>query len=265
MMLAQNPTALGRARQRLRILAALVIRETSARFGRSWGGYIWAIAEPTGGIVLLSVAFSFITHVPPRGTSFMYFYASGFVPFMMYNSIVSVTMQAIRANKGLLTYPVVSPLDTIVARATLEAMSYFVVALIIFPAIAVYDGVRTEINAALLATAFGLAFALGLGVGTLNAVILGFFPTWQNIWGVLTRPLFIVSGILFDFDTLPTDLRDILWFNPVAHVIAEARYGLYGMERGDFVSLTYGFGIAMALFLTGAFLLRQNERHLLQQ
>ncbi len=61
MMLAENPTALGRIRQRLRVLAALIIRETSARFGRSWGGYIWAIAEPTGGIVLLSVAFSLIT------------------------------------------------------------------------------------------------------------------------------------------------------------------------------------------------------------
>lgn len=265
MMLAENPTALGRIRQRLRVLAALIIRETSARFGRSWGGYIWAIAEPTGGIVLLSVAFSLITHVPPRGTSFMYFYASGFVPFMMYNSIANVTMHAIRTNKGLLTYPVVGPLDTVISRATLEMMTHFVVALIIFPSIAWYDGMRTELNPGLLVTAFVLAFALGTGVGTLNAVLIGFFPTWQNIWGVLTRPLFIVSGILFDFDTLPTYLRDILWYNPVAHVIAEARYGLYGLERGEFVSLPYAFGIAMALFLVGAFLIRQNESHLLQQ
>ena len=144
MMVADNPTALARVRQRLRVLAALIIRETSARFGRSWGGYIWAIAEPTGGIVLLSVAFSVITHVPPRGTSFMYFYASGFVPFMMYNSIANVTMHAIRTNRGLLTYPVVRPLDTVISRATLEMMTHFVVALIIFPSIAWYDGVRTD-------------------------------------------------------------------------------------------------------------------------
>jgi hypothetical protein len=37
------------------------------------------------------------------------------------------------------------------------------------------------------------------------------------------------------------------------------------VERGAFVSLPYAFGIAMALFLIGAFLLRQNESHLLQQ
>lgn len=252
-------------RQRLRILAALIIRETCARFGRSWGGYVWAIAEPAGGIVLLAVAFSIITHKPPIGSSFLYFYASGFVPFTMYNAVAGATMHAIRANKGLLTYPVVSPMDTVLARGALEAMTHFVIALVLFPAIALYDGVSPEIDLAMLALCFVMAFALGLGVGTLNCVLLGFFPTWQNIWGVITRPLFIVSGVLFNLETLPSYLSDVLWYNPIAHIIAVARYGLYGISGGDFACVSYVFGIAMALFMMGGFLLRQNEGYLLQQ
>ena len=40
--------------QWLRVLFALVVREMATKFGRSWGGYLWAIAEPLGGILLLT-------------------------------------------------------------------------------------------------------------------------------------------------------------------------------------------------------------------
>lgn len=251
--------------QRIRIVIALLIRETSARFGRSWGGYLWAIAEPTGGIALLAIAFSFIAHVPPLGSSFMFFYASGFVPFMMYSSIATSTMHAIRANRGLLTYPVVSALDTIIARAILESMTYFVIALILFPAIAAFDNLRTAINLPYLALAFAMAFSLGLGIGTINCVLIGFFPTWQNVWGVINRPMFIISGVLFHLPMLPSQLGNWLWYNPVSHVISATRSGLYGIDTDGFVSVPYVMGISMGAFLVGSFLLRQNEGYLLQQ
>ena len=44
--------------QRLRVLFALMLRDMGTRFGRSAGGYLWAVAEPLGGILLLALAFS---------------------------------------------------------------------------------------------------------------------------------------------------------------------------------------------------------------
>ncbi|MCB2117471.1 MAG: ABC transporter permease [Rhodobacteraceae bacterium] len=256
---------IGVLHQRLRVIIALVIRETSARFGRSWGGYIWAILEPTGGVALLALVFSYIAHVPPIGSSFMYFYASGFIPFMLYSSISTSTMHAIRANRGLLTYPVVSSLDSILARAILETLTYFIISLLLFPAIALIDRYHPPIIPSELALSLLLAFALGLGIGTLNCVLMGFFPTWQNIWGVLNRPMFIISGVLFHLETLPSQLRNALWLNPVSHVIAAARNGLYGLDHGDFVSVSYVMAISLLCFIVGGFLLRQNESFLLQQ
>ena len=46
--------------QRLRVIFALIVRDMNVKFGRSVGGYLWAIAEPLGGIVLLAVAFSLV-------------------------------------------------------------------------------------------------------------------------------------------------------------------------------------------------------------
>ena len=39
----------------LRVVFALIIREMSTTYGRSAGGYIWAILEPVGAIALMSL------------------------------------------------------------------------------------------------------------------------------------------------------------------------------------------------------------------
>ncbi|MGB7261287.1 MAG: ABC transporter permease [Albidovulum sp.] len=262
--MALSPTPTSLLTMRLRILVALVIREMCARFGRSWGGYIWAIAEPTGGILLLSVAFSFIAHTPPIGTSFVFFYASGIVPFMMYTAIANSTMFAIRGNRGLLTYPIVTALDTLVARAILDALTHSMIALILFPLILTWEGINPNITPGALALAFLMVVSLGVGVGTLNCVIVGFFPTWQNIWSLLNRPLFVISGILFSFGSVPTRLRDVLAYNPLAQAVEQTRHGLYGSVTPGFVSIPYVFGISLAFFVIGAYLMRRNEGFLLQ-
>ena len=73
--------------QRLRVLFALVVREMGTRFGRSWGGYLWAIAEPLGGILLLTIAFSLALRTPPLGTNFALFYATGIIPFFLFSNV----------------------------------------------------------------------------------------------------------------------------------------------------------------------------------
>ena len=94
-----------------------------------------------------------------------------------------------------------------------------------------------------MALALALAAVLGLGVGTLNCVLFGFFPTWKNVWAVLTRPLFILSGVFYVYETVPAKFQAVLWWNPLVHVIAVMRAGFYGTYHPQFVSYPYVLGI----------------------
>ena len=204
---ASSPPSLpapGRPRfQRLRVLFALVVREMGVKFGRSSGGYFWAIAQPLGGIVLLSIAFSLALRTPPIGTSFLLFYATGIIPFTMYQAMAGGVAGAIGSNKGLLNYPVVSVLDAIFAKFVLNFMTVTLVGLLLFWGIITFQGLHVTLDPAMLVLGTVMASAIGLGVGALNCVLFGFFPTWKNVWAVLTRPLFIVSGIFFTFESAP--------------------------------------------------------------
>jgi len=247
-----------------RVIGALILRETCARFGRAFGGYAWALAEPVGGIVLLSLAFALIAPKPPLGSSFMLFYASGIIPFMMYNSITTALLGALAANRGLLSYPAVRPQDVLFARAVLEGMTQATVAAAILVPLALMLPHRPEIDADRIALSLSLGFALGLGAGTLNAALAGFFATWRQVWSVLNRPLFVVSGILFTARGLPPGLARIVSWNPITHVIECMREGLYGPDPLGFVAAGYVLAVAAALFLAGAGLIVIHGRKMLQ-
>jgi capsular polysaccharide transport system permease protein len=251
--------------QRLRVLFALIVRDMSAKFGRSVGGYVWALAEPLGGIVLLALVFSLALREPPIGASFLFFYATGVVPFTLYSNIAAGAANAVRGNRGLLSYSVVTPLDAVLADALLELLTMTVVAAILFTGIILVDNVAVNFEPIHIVRAFAMAAVLGLGIGTVNCVLFGFFPTWKNVWGVLKRPLFLVSGVFFTFSSAPPAFQTVLWYNPLAHVIGELRAGFYGAYRADYVSHLYVFGVGLTLFVIGAYLLRRHASYLIEQ
>jgi capsular polysaccharide transport system permease protein len=249
----------------LRVVAALMLREMDTRFGRAAGGYLWAVAQPLGTILLLSVAFSLMLRSPPMGTSFLLFYATGIIPFNMYRAISTSVAGAVATNRGLLAYPVVSALDAVLAKFVLELCTATLVAAIVFGAVILFFELHVVLDLGAIVTGFGLAALLGLGVGTVNCVLFGFFPTWRNVWRMLSRPLFLLSGVFFLFESLPGKLQAALWWNPLAHVLAVMRSGFYGTYEPQFVSYPYVLGWGLALFFVGGYLIRRHQAYLIEQ
>jgi len=265
-MAGPRPRGAGRPRfQRLRVIAALVLRGLDTRNSRATGGYLWAIAEPLGGILLLSIAFAVMLRSPPLGNSFILFYATGVIPFRLYAAMANQVAGAISSNRGLLAYPVVNPLDAVFAKFVLGFMTDFLVATAIFSGIALFTDAQITLDLARVAGAFALAALLGLGVGTLNCVLVGFFPTWKNIWSVFSRPLFILSGIFFLYEAVPPALQGIMWWNPVLHVVGLMRAGFFGSYDPTWASPLYVLGVAGTLFLAGGWLLRRHASFLIEQ
>jgi capsular polysaccharide transport system permease protein len=249
----------------LRVLFALVVREMSTRFGRSWGGYIWAIAEPLGGILLLTIAFSLAFRKPPLGTNFALFYASGIIPFFLFSKVTTSVSRAIDSNRGLLTYPVVSPLDAVFAKFLTELLTMFVVGVLLYTGIIVYYGLPVSLDLTAIFTAFLLMGLLGLGFGTMNCVLQGFWPTWRNVWNVVTKPLFILSGMFYLYESLPREAQAILWYNPLLQSVGLMRSGFYSAYDPDYVSLPYVLGLALGIFVVSAYLLRRHRIVLLER
>ncbi|KAG1649131.1 Polysialic acid transport protein KpsM [Nymphon striatum] len=229
-----------------RTIVALILREMSTRYGRTPGGYLWNVLEPLAAILFLSLGFSLLIRTPALGNSFLLFYATGYTVFNLYGSIQTATQAAIRYSKPLLRYPAVTWLDAILARFLLNALTGILTLSLLITGILLVIDSRTVVDLPPVLEALFLALVLGLGMGTLNCVLTGMFPLWRIIWSILNRPLMIASGVLYLFDDLPRVAQDILWFNPLIHII-----GL--MRSGSMCLLLAMTLLALGLLLMGRF------------
>ncbi len=234
------------------VIRALIIREAATRYGRSFGGYAWAFIEPTLIIVVLGYIFHSYFGEPPLGNSFALFYCTGLVPFVVFSEIAGQTGNALIQNKPLLNLRPVTPIDTIVSRFILSFCTLGFVSLVVFCLVlGLTDEPYMIAWAPLVAGILGAAF-LGLGVGSVNAVLFAVLPTWRNIWNIVHRPLFLISGIFFLYERLPLELQSVIFWNPLLHSISLTRAGFYEQYDPSWVALSFMFGIGLLGMITAS-------------
>lgn len=258
----------GRPDRRFRLprtVLALMLREMSTSYGRSAGGYLWAILEPVGAIVMLTAIFAGGLRLvsPPLGVSFPLYFATGYIVFSTYVRVQVKVAYALTYSKPLLFYPTVTFLDALIARFLLNLLTFVMVGYIVIGMIMLMSDTRAVIDFPPIAAAMTFAALLAFGVGCVNAHLFPNFPLWESLWGILTTPLFILSGIFFLYDEMPEFIRDILWFNPLIHVVGLMRTGFYPTYQASYVSPTYLVTIILVTTSVGLLLLRRFHKETL--
>jgi len=238
-----------------RTVFALMLREMTTAYGRSALGYLWAVIEPVAAVTLLSVVFAIAFRAPPLGSNFPLFYATGYLVFMIYASVGIKLATAIRFSRPLLEFPAVRPLDAVLARFVLNMLTQLMVFALVMAGILLVFGLRPILAPEAIALSLAMAGAFTLGIGTLNCFLFTAFPAYEQVWSILNRPLFIISGILFLHEDVPAAWRDLLWWNPLNHMIGAMRAGFYATYEASFVSPAYVFAVSLACFAAGVLLL----------
>ncbi|WP_025311221.1 ABC transporter permease [Roseicyclus elongatus] len=247
----------------LRAIVALMLREMSTRYGRSPGGYIWAIVEPLGALLVMAFAFSLLLRAPSLGNSFLLYYASGYLPFLVYAQVQAAVQTALRFSRPLLMYPAVSWIDAILARFFLNVLTSVLVMGIVFAAMIEVTGATAVLSYGPMIWATCLSAVLGLALGTLNAVLVGLYPAWGNIWSIASRPLFLIAGVIFIYEDLPRTVQDYLWYLPWIHITGLFRTGVYPTYEPQYISLTLVMVWVLVPLALGLVLMRRFRQDIL--
>jgi capsular polysaccharide transport system permease protein len=249
----------------VRTITALILREMGTTYGRSPGGYIWAILEPVGAITLFTVVISLGLKLksPSIGTSFMLFYATGFLPFAIYGQTANKIAKSLKYSRQLLKYPGVRFTDTIIARFLLNILTQLMVVYVIMSGIRYAFDVGAILNMPAILLSLTMAAFFGLGVGLVNCFLSGVFPVWEQIWSIITRPLFLLSTVIYTFEEVPWQYQDVVWYNPLVHIIGMMRRGFYPIYDAAYASPVYVFGVSLVCIFFGLLLLSRWYRRIL--
>lgn len=246
----------------LRVVGALVIREMQARFGNKPGGYVWALLDPAAHVAMMTIIFGTIGRAPALGTSFPLYFATGYIAFLTYMGMSSYVVGAIKANKSLLSYPVVAPIDTVVARFILQLVTSTAVAIVVIGIAISESREAPQIDYGIIVSAIAGGCLLGLGMGLVNITLFSRSPLYEKVFSIVNRPLYLISGVFFLPEDMPHPFRDVILMNPIAHLIMWFRSGFYPEYKPDALSRFYLFSWGMILLVVGLILMTLSAGHL---
>jgi len=245
------------------VLSALIQREIKTRFGRQQLGYLWALIGPMLWIGTIVGMFYLLDRSAPSGMDTVSFIATGLIPYNLFKETNARAASAIGANKGLLFYPQIQPLDLVVARAVLEFATLFSVFGVITLIASMWQGTWPHV-ADWLNFLFGFVAAAALGA-SLGLVLMGlmvFTPAIERLYGVVLRPLFWVSGVFYTANSLPPFVRELMLYNPVLHIVEFVRSGWFVTYRAQYASVSYVCVWIVSLAFVGLLIERAARRHL---
>jgi len=243
-----------------RVISALTLRETRTRYGNSKLGFFWALFEPFAHITVFVIIFSSMGRAVPVGESMGVFMLTGIVPYLLYNNIVSGVMGGLEANKPLLGYPQVMPMDITISRVLIESATLLIV-MLFFVGVAIYFGISIKIDNFLqILRPVILLILLGTGIGLINAAILPHFPSYRSIFTALSRPLYFMSGIFFTADFLSPEIYELIDFNPLLHLIEWFRVGFYPSFDSNLYDPSYAVSVCVGIFMLGLIVERLNSK-----
>jgi capsular polysaccharide transport system permease protein len=232
----------------VRVIYALILRDMRTRFGRSFLGYLVAIAFPLTHLLVLTASHVAIKRIAPVGTDHALFIATGILPYILCFYPARMIMLCIVQNHPLLAFPIVKPLDIMFARAALEVVIAFTVTIIYLLVLLTSDVEAVPLDAVEATAAILSTIFLGVGIGMLSAILYKLTRAWLAIQIGTMILLFASCGAFFVPTALSEEIRNILWYNPLLHSVEWLRLAYYEGYGEEMLSRQYLISVAVALF-----------------
>lgn len=201
------------------VIRALLLRDIKSRFMGSAWGYLISIGWPLSHIVLLLILHGVFGRLQPYGDSPAVWYSTGIVPFMAFSYTLRFIVLGLIQNAPLLSFSVVKVTDIIFARAIVEVFSVTIVFTVLVICLD-FAGSNFIPQRPLLAFyAIVLSFLLGVSFGIIFAGLSRISPAWNVVSILFVMALWTTSGIFFVPTHFPTIIVEILYINPLMHVV----------------------------------------------
>jgi len=246
------------------VIGALIMREVRLRNSRYAFAYLFDLVELLVLVMVMSAMRVFVGASPMLGDSEILFIASGLLPISVFRTVSTKSAAGVSQSRGGRALPGVSLLDSAIAKSCVELFNFTVLTILLLTVLWVFDVSVFAVphDVAPMLECWSVLYLFGLGVGLINSVIIPHFPLWNTIWSVVTRAQIFMAAVYNVPEYMQPYLRDLIVWNPIAHLVALFRTGIFPGYPGHFIDLGYTMLCAAVTLVTGLAVQRTLRRRL---
>lgn len=215
-------------------------------------GMFSVLIEPIATICIMTLVFANVRfRVPRLGDYLMIFLMTGILPITVWKQSLTQTEQAFMKLRQLLVMPQVQSTDIMIAgmmNALIILSSLFLGFTLFFHYVYDMDWPQNLIFCFIP----GICNALfGFGLCLINMVIKTWWSYWGTVFGVITAPVGVMSGMFYTIENIPQQAQWVLWYNPLMHSTELIRTYYFYEYTSTFFSPYYYYGTTLGSFMVG--------------
>lgn len=220
------------------VIFALFAREIRTGFNDKFG-LSWAFLNPIAFIFLLSAMRGLISDGDTHTIPTFVFMAYGLIYIQTFLQTLTSCSTAMKRNRSLFAFRQVQPISAVLATGLFELLVKLSVVIGIL-ALMYFMGTEVVMHNPLLALyCILLLWWFSMVIGLIFGILILYIPEMNKLLGLLTRPLFFISGSFFSLQDIPKEYWHFLDWNPILHAVELTRYAAYPTYGDEGVSLTY--------------------------
>ncbi len=210
----------------LGVWRALILREAEGKLFASRVSWIWVMVEPAFHVAYLMVLYSVIRVRKVGELDTAVWVMVGLQAYFIFRKTADGVSNAANDNNALFAYRQVKPIDTLIARALLEATMNVLTWLLLIVLVEVWGHpFKPDYPLEMLVALAGM-WLFGFGYGMVVSALTSLVRELKLLLQIVLRPLYLVSGVIFPIASLSQPIRQVLMLNPVAHGVEMARMAI---------------------------------------
>lgn len=225
-------------------------RDIKIRYKQTVIGAAWAVLQPLLTMLIFSLFFGRLAHIPSGGLPYPIFYYAALLPWMYFATALQNTTNTIVENQRLVT-KVYFPRLALPISAVVAGLVDFAVSFCMFAVLMVWYGIRPTAAIlwfpALLLLTILTALGAGLWLCALNAI----YRDVRYVLPFLVQFWLFASPVAYPSSLVPAKWLWLYGLNPMAGVIDGFRWSLTGRGEAPVKMLTASVLVAVALMASG--------------
>jgi len=241
------------------LLYFLVWRDVKVRYKQTLIGAGWAILQPVMIMVVFSIFFGHLAHLPSDGLPYFLFAYSGLVPWQLFAYAMSEAGNSLVANQQLVT-KVYFPRLLVPIAAVVAGLVDFTIACAVLVLMMAATGFVPGASVAAAPLVVLLEVATALGVGLWLSALNVRFRDVRYVIPFLTQCWLFATPIAYPASMIPEHWRLVSGLNPMVGIAEGFRWAMLGRTPFPGPLLLLSALVTLGLLLTGLMYFRRVER-----
>ena len=209
------------------LLYFLVWRDIKVRYKQTVIGAAWAVLQPFLTMVIFSLFFGVLAHIPSQGLPYPIFYYCALLPWMYFAGALQGATGTVVEHQRVIT-KVYFPRVLLPLASVVSGLVDFAIAFVVFLGMMLYYGIVPTKAILLLPGLLLLAALTALGVGLWLSALNAIYRDVRYVVPFLVQFWMFASPVAYPSALVPARWRWLYGLNPMAGVIEGFRWALTG-------------------------------------